>query len=159
MTSINFFSIKRIVARVLAPWREIKRLQKSNDRLYNALSNPLLTGIQINNGSLDIGFAKDEAGPKMLAGMFYGMFLEHPKAVNYLETTLSCPEGSILVTVQRWDGKTPHQLRLEAEQELRSLKSQIAMQAERLRERRKELSYDPRTDTDSLTDQWQNKSS
>ena len=64
MTNISLFSVKRIIARVFAPWREIKRLQKSNDRLYNALSNPLLTGIQINNGSLYIGFAKDEAGPQ-----------------------------------------------------------------------------------------------
>jgi hypothetical protein len=140
MANINLFSIKRIIARVFAPWREIKRLQKFNDRLYNALSNPLLTGIQINNGSLDIGFAKDEAGPKMLAGMFYGMFLEHPEAVNYLETTLSCPEGSIVVTVQRWDGKTPHQLRLEAEQELHDLKLH------------QEWHYNPRTDSDFLAE-------
>ena len=140
MTNISLFSVKRIIARVFAPWREIKRLQKSNDRLYNALSNPLLTGIQINNGSLDIGFAKDEAGPKMLAGMFYGMFLEHPEAVNYLETTLSYPEGSIVVTVQRWDGKTPHQLRLEAEQELHDLKLH------------QEWHYNPRTDSDFLAE-------
>ena len=126
MAAITSFSIKRFIVRTFAPWREIKRLQKSNDRLYNTLSNPLLTGIQINNGSLEIGFAKDEAGPKMLAGMFYGMFLEHPEAVNYLETTLTCPEGSIIVTVQRWDGKTPHQLRLEAEQALSDLKNSLS---------------------------------
>ena len=134
MTKITLFDIKRLIVRTFAPWREIKRLQKSNDRLCNALSNPLLTGIEINNGSLEMGFAKDQAGPKILAGMFYGMFLEHPDAINYLETTLSCPKGTILVTVQRWDGKTPDQLRSEAEQELRKLKSQIAMQAEVLRE-------------------------
>lgn len=134
MTKITVFGIKRFIARTFAPWREIKRLQKSNDRLYNALSNPLLTGIEINNGSLKTGFAKDQAGPKILAGMFYGMFLEHPDAINYLETTLSCPEGTILVTVQRWDGKTPHQLRTEAEQKLRNLKFQIAMQTEAITE-------------------------
>jgi hypothetical protein len=122
MAAITSFSIKRFIVRTFAPWREIKRLQKSNDRLYNTLSNPLLTGIQINNGSLEIGFAKDEAGPKMLAGMFYGMFLEHPEAINYLEVTFSCPKGPIVVTAQRWDGKTPHQLRLEAEKELYDLK-------------------------------------
>jgi hypothetical protein len=122
MAVITSFSIKRFIVRTFAPWREIERLQKSNDRLYSALSSPLLTGIEINNGSLEIGFAKDEAGPKLLAGMFYGMFLEHPEAVNYLETTLACPEGSIIVTVQRWDGKTPHELRLEAEKELFDLK-------------------------------------
>jgi hypothetical protein len=138
MATITLLAAKKFLVRAFAPWREIKRLQKSNDRLYNALSNPLLTGIEINNGSLGIGFAKDEAGPKIIAGMFYGMFLEHPEAVNYLETTLSCPEGSILVTVQRWDGKTPHQLRMEAEQELHDLKCH------------QEWHYDPRTDSDFL---------
>jgi hypothetical protein len=129
---MTFFRAKRFLVRMLAPWREIKRLQRSNDRLYKALSEPLLTGVEINNGSLDLWFEKDQPGPKLLAGMFYGMFLEHPDAINYLETTLSCPEGQIVVTVQRWDGKTPHELRLEAENELRKLKSQIAMYGEKL---------------------------
>jgi hypothetical protein len=129
---MTFFRAKRFLVRMLAPWREIKRLQKSNDRLYKALSEPLLTGVEINNGSLDLWFDKDQPGPKLLAGMFYGMFLEHPDAINYLETTLSCPEGQIVVTVQRWDGKTPHELRLEAENELRKLKSQIAMYGKKL---------------------------
>lgn len=54
---------------------------------------------------------------QMLAASFAGQF-KGSKAVNYLEVSMSHPEvGPFTVTMQRLNGKTPHQLLVEAERE------------------------------------------
>ena len=46
-------------------------------------------------------------------------FLRDVKAENYTETKVYSPEtGMMTMTVQRVDGKTPHELRVEAEEKL-----------------------------------------
>lgn len=61
--------INRFVVRLLAPWLEIRRLQKQVNRLDEILSNPLLAGIEI---SKERGLEIDlkGSGPQLLAGMF-----------------------------------------------------------------------------------------
>ena len=105
------------------PWKTIRELRAQVDALTEAIANPELTGIEIERGALQIGM--QGVGPKLVAGMFLGMF-EHPEAKNYVEVRLSSSEGEILVTAIRPGGKTPNQLRREAEMELAALKAKVA---------------------------------
>lgn len=114
----------RTLARLLAPWRTIRRLERGNKLLSDALANPTLTGIAIHQNEATIGGAGP--GPQLLAGMFLGMLQDNPKAVNYLELTFGSPVGNILVTVQRPGGASPHALRAMAEQEARGLRAELA---------------------------------
>jgi hypothetical protein len=114
----------RTLARLLAPWRTIRRLERRNKALSDALANPTLTGIAIHKQQATMGFAAP--GAQMIAGMFLGLLQDNPKAVNYLELTFGSPEGNILVTVQRPGGATPHNLQAQAEQEARNLRAELA---------------------------------
>jgi hypothetical protein len=117
----------RTLARLLAPWRAIRRLELRNKLLSNALANPTLTGMTIHRDNATLGAAGP--GPQIIAGMFLGLLQDNPKAVNYLELTFRSSEGNILVTVHRPGGATPHNLRVMAEQEAREAKRE----AEQLR--------------------------
>ena len=64
----------------LNPWRTIRILRADNERLADALANPLLTGIRIGNGTLDIGM--EGVGPQFVAGLFVGMFEKYTEAKN-----------------------------------------------------------------------------
>jgi hypothetical protein len=112
----------RTRARLLAPWRTIRRLERRNNALSDALANPTLTGIAIHKQQATMGFAAP--GAQMIAGMFLGLLQGNPKAVNYLELTFGSSEGNILVTVHRPGGATPHNLRALAEQEAREAKQE-----------------------------------
>jgi hypothetical protein len=101
---------------LLNPWRTVRQLREENERLAKTITDPLLTGINIGNGSIDVGM--EGAGPQLLAGMFLGMFEKYPDAKNYIECSFGSPMGPILVTVVKPGGKTPDQLRREAEKKL-----------------------------------------
>ena len=107
------------IAALLNPWREVRLLREENARLMDTLSNPSLTGVNIGNGSVDVGLQGH--GPALLAGMFLGLFEKHPEAKNYIECRFSSPQGPIVVTAMRPGGKTPDQLRREAERKLSEL--------------------------------------
>jgi hypothetical protein len=115
----------RIIARLLAPWRTIRRLERDNERLSKAIENPLLTGIEWGRErGIELGMRG--SGPQLLAGMFLGWLEEDGKnAPNYLEVTFGSPKGPILVTVHQPYGATPHELRLQAEAEVRRLKGEL----------------------------------
>ena len=117
-------TILRTLAKVLAPWRTIRRLELANERLEKLLANPTLTGIEIGRTT---GFAvgMEGSGPQLLAGMFVGLLQEHPEAVNYLQLIFGSTEGQILVTVQRPGGASPHDLRAQAEQRVRQLEAEL----------------------------------
>jgi hypothetical protein len=118
-------TVLRTLARLLAPWRTIRRLERENERLTNALSNPLLTGIDVGRGrGIEVGMRG--SGPQLLAGMFLGMLEQDGKnAANYLEISFGSPKGPILVTVMQPKGATPHQLRRQAEQRIRQLEYEL----------------------------------
>ena len=101
---------------ILAPWRIIRDLRAENERLVATITNPLLTGIQIGNGSLIMG--AEGTAPALLAGMFLGMFDKHQDAKNYIELTFSSPQGDIVVTVCRPSGKRPSQIIAELKAQL-----------------------------------------
>jgi len=114
----------RTLARLLAPWRMIRRLERRNNLLSDALANPTMTGLAFHENSATVGIAGP--GAQMLAGMFLGLLHDNPQAVNYVELTFASPEGNILVTVHRPGGSTPHNLRAMAEQEARNLRAELA---------------------------------
>ena len=65
------------------------------------------------------------AGAKLIAESLYKS-LEQTSAKNYLEVSFFHPEeGYIVVTLQRTNGKTPHQLLEEKERELEKLRGSI----------------------------------
>ena len=114
----------RAFARLLTPWRTIRRLERGNKRLSDALANPTMTGLAFHENSATVGVGGPAA--QMLAGMFLGLLQDNPQAVNYVELTFLSPKGNILVTVHRPDGATPHNLRAMAEQEARNLRAELA---------------------------------
>ena len=116
----------RAIARLLAPWRTIRRLEATVQRLQTILDDPLVAGIEIGHETASFTAGFRGSGPQLLAGMFLGLLQEHPEAVNYLQLTFGSPEGPILVTVQRPGGTSPHDLRAMAEQEARSLRAELA---------------------------------
>jgi hypothetical protein len=115
----------------------IRRLERRNKALSDALANPTLTGIAIHKQQATMGFAAP--GAQMIAGMFLGLLQDNPKAVNYLELTFGSSDGNILVTVHRPGGATPHNLRAMAEQDARSLRAELATAKREVKGLRAEL--------------------
>ena len=110
------------LARLLAPWRAIRRLERRNKALSDALANSTMAGMAIHRDNATLGAAGP--GPEIIAGMFLGLLQDHPEAVNYLELTFGSSEGNVLVTVHRFGGATPDGLRAQAEQEAREAKQE-----------------------------------
>jgi hypothetical protein len=96
--------------------------------MANARNNP---GLLL--ASLVLEAAKDgvELGSRAseCMGWAFAHYLSnHPEAPNYLEVTLAGGDHKpIYVTVQRPDGKTPHQMRMEAEGKLEALKKALSI--------------------------------
>lgn len=115
----------RALARVLTPWRTIRRLEATVQRLEHVLVNPMLAGIEIGKETA-LTVDMKGSGPALLAGMFLGLVEEKGKdAPNYLELSFNSPKGRILVTVTQPNGATPHGLRAQAEQRVRQLESEL----------------------------------
>jgi hypothetical protein len=73
-----------------------------------------ISGMTIHDG---VNFGLHGLACQMLAASFAGQF-KGSNAINYLEVGMSHPEiGPFIVTIQRTEGKTPHQFRLSAEQQ------------------------------------------
>ena len=115
---------------LLNPWRTVRQLREENKRLANVITDPMLTGIHIGNGTLDVGM--EGPGPQLMVGMFLGMFDKYPDAKNYVEVTFCSRMGPILVTVMKPGGKTPDQLRREAERKLAEHLNTHNVEAKRL---------------------------
>lgn len=70
------------------------------------------------DGRVSIEFEDAQERVVLIAGVLMAWF-EQLGAVNYVETTLSTAAGETFVlSLQRKNGKTPHELRLEAEAKL-----------------------------------------
>ena len=80
----------------------------------------MLTGLNVHNGSFEIGLEGDPV--HIFAAVFADYFKESP-ASNYIEMHLAStdPEiGELVCTLQRKEGKTPGQMKDEAEAALRA---------------------------------------
>jgi hypothetical protein len=118
----------QVAAGLLCPWWVIRRqkriidnLQTHADHLNGILTNPRMVGMEVANQQLEIGLK----GPMCdyMAAMLGGLVHGCPEAENYLELRLKTPEGPFAVIVTRpGGGKTPHELRQEADVEAARLR-------------------------------------
>lgn len=110
----------------------IAELEAENGKLRDGLAKGLsektmLTELAMRNGGLYAGIEGGAAA--VLASAFAEQFTSSG-GVNYVEVSFMHPAtGPICVTLQRVQGKTPHQLRREAEAE----RDQLRAEVERLR--------------------------
>ncbi len=103
--------------------REIEALQAENERLQKLF----LKDVRIKELGLTPNLhASFEGGPVRLMAECYADFFRSSEAPNYIEMQLCSEDGlELIATLQRKSGKTPHQLRQEAEAERDSLKSKV----------------------------------
>ena len=110
----------------------------------DAVAKTMLNDMAIRNGGLELQASGGMCG--VMASSFAEM-LKTSQAVNYLEMTFesdSHPEiGKIVVTVQRCSGQTPHQFRLQAEQERDQLRESERDEKVRLIRRQCEHDWKP----------------
>ncbi len=94
-------------------------LREAADELeeaMTALSEPRLAGISIHENLLSIGM---QGGACQLMASAFAEQFRQQGGVNYLEMSFESKDpaiGPLLLTLQRREGKTPHILRMEAEQ-------------------------------------------
>ncbi|MCW2242213.1 hypothetical protein [Azospirillum canadense] len=107
----------------------VRALLAANERAKRLLTADLSV---LRMGPADHGFTLDTAGRMVavIAGELATWLREH-HAANYTETALEQIEVSggasrYIVTVQRGDGKSPHQLRREAEGERDEARAEVA---------------------------------
>ena len=105
------------IMRTLNPWYAAQLLRLENKRLLDMLSDPFISGL---NYTAQGGLRVEAEAPAaaLMAGLFLGMFENQPEASNYIECRFKSTLGDVLVTVTRPGGRTPHELRREAEQKL-----------------------------------------
>ncbi|MFC8749730.1 hypothetical protein [Pseudomonas oryzihabitans] len=102
---------------------EIEQLKAENSSLRDALADKVVDSTKLRaflpaDGGFTIGL---EGGPCALLADAFGEQLYTSEAINYLQLTFTSgayPDlGEIVVTLQRCTGKTPHELRIDAERE------------------------------------------
>jgi hypothetical protein len=113
------------VAEILSA--EVERLREENETLHEQLSQKLVEQTFIENLAVKNGGLEIEARGAMMniiADCFAKTIMES-KAENYLEMSFHSkqflPNELLLLTLQKCTGKTPHQLREEAESKVHAL--------------------------------------
>lgn len=104
---------------------------KFRDGLAKGLSEKtMLTELAMRNGGLYAGIEGGAAA--VLASAFAEQFTSSG-GINYVEVSFTHPKtGPLIVTLQRTQGKTPHQLRDEAEAERDTLRAELETERMRL---------------------------
>lgn len=102
-------------------YREMAKLAVDPDRLFAGMVGKALR---------DPEFGIDSIGRRAvecLAWAFQELLYNHPEGKNYIECSLEAGDGGppVYVTIQRPGGKTPHQLRMEAEAERDRLRAEL----------------------------------
>ena len=121
MTATN---LVQLLKTLFARRKKIAELEREIERLENVISDPVLAGIEANEDGVNVMFKG--AAPNILAGMFVGILDENPDAQNYITFKFFHERhGLILITVQRYSGKTPHELRKEAEAKLEEAEKKL----------------------------------
>lgn len=115
-----------ILSKIPAVRELIKENEKFRGQLQKLAANETtLYDVAVENGGLNITICGDTI--RLMAAQMKKL-LEEYKAQNYIQFGLREKgelEDSILVTVQRKEGKTPHELRMEAESKVKGLEEEI----------------------------------
>lgn len=91
------------------------------------ICDPAIKRLSMENGTLDVAFDAPELG-RLFAIHFWDLLNEN-NAKNYVEMSFAAPETPlkrVIVNVRRVFGKSPDDLRVEAEQERDRLRSLVA---------------------------------
>ena len=126
---------EHLAAECIKQAERIAELEAERDKLIHGVAQgldgqTLLTDLALRDGGLYAGIEGGAAG--LLAAGFAEQFVE-AGGVNYVEVSFTHPKtGPLVVTLQRTQGKTPHQLRVEAESE----RDQLRAEGERLKAER-----------------------
>lgn len=108
--------------------RTIATLECENYKLREQLvarimDETFVTGLALDGDNINLGF---KGGAAQLLAELLAKQIEDTAAINYLELSFKSkqvnPGNSYIVTIQKCNGKTPHQLRIEAESELAKYK-------------------------------------
>ena len=123
--SVNNNYMAKIFRWVLRKFKYVQELESDYDEIYNKLQLALSGDITLETMRVDSKGMSASISTKM-AGYMAGIFkdtLNEMDAENYIEMQFMDPESQlpITVTIKRHDGKTPHQLRIEAEEKLKKL--------------------------------------
>ena len=108
---------------------DLAAAEKENIKLREALaekvtSETVLRDLSVGNGSINASF--EGGAVHLFVDSLANQFVESG-AANYLEMQFhSEATGPLLLTLQRVNGKTPHQLRTEAEKERDILRAKVA---------------------------------
>ena len=108
---------------------KLEAAENENAKLREALaekviSETMLRDLNVGNGSINASF--EGGAVHLLVDSLATQFVESG-ATNYLEMQFhSEATGPLLLTLQRVNGKTPHQLRAESEKERDQLRSDLA---------------------------------
>ena len=107
----------------------LEAAEKENVKLREALaekvtSETMLRDLSVGNGSINASF--EGGAVHLFVDSLANQFVESG-AANYLEMRFhSEATGPLLLTLQRVNGKTPHQLRTDAEKERDILRARVA---------------------------------
>jgi len=116
--------LERLMEWFLRKFRLFRKLESQNERLYKDLQKALAGEMTVESMIIEHGGFTVELGTKMatvIANSFHES-LKLTDAENYIEYQFKTSEGdTICVTARRHHGKTPHQLRTEAEVKLKAL--------------------------------------
>ena len=104
-------------------------LIESNKKLFEFNNLPVEERIEFTKDRLIIEYGSGLNALKAWAKIFTTAFCEMA-AQNYIEMTLGEGRDKYVCTVRRYLGKTPHQLRKEAEEKLADLSSRLDEDAE-----------------------------
>lgn len=118
-----------LVLAMEADKREIERLRDENDRLRQALADEAVHQTLIKDLTIGPNGIKGqfEGGAAQLLAESFAQQFSESGATNYIEFHFTGADtGPLLVTLQRRDGKTPHQLRAEAEGHVGRLRAELA---------------------------------
>ena len=111
-------------------WDDYEALLEENQQLRQLTSEKVINATMLRefvarDGGLTIGL---EGGACALMAQAFGQQLYESEAFNYIEASFDSPDypdlGQITVTLKREAGKTPHQLRREAEAERDALRAE-----------------------------------
>ena len=129
---------------------KLEAAEKENKALREALaekvtSETMLRDLSVGNGSIHASF--EGGAVQLLVDAFAGQFSESG-AENYLEMHFHSPAtGPLVTTVQRVNGKTPHQLREAAENELVEIRHGAAVANDTIKALRAEVIIDESANT------------
>ena len=116
--------------------RSLAELEAENERLRGLVGQKIMDqtvvrDLYCEDGSMYFGFKGGAA--ELLAQSFGDQFIKE-RGINYVEVTFDAPRlgpsEKLIVTLQKMSGKTPHQLREDAERRLYELR--VGIEAQRI---------------------------